>query len=61
GEITGVLTTHYMEEIEALADTVAVMNKGKLFFFGTVEEMKTSTKKESVEEAFVVLVEKEGV
>jgi ABC-2 type transport system ATP-binding protein len=35
-----VLTTHYLEEAEALADRVAVMAKGRLIATGTVEEMR---------------------
>ncbi|HEX3746163.1 MAG TPA: ABC transporter ATP-binding protein [Bryobacteraceae bacterium] len=35
-----VLTTHYLEEAEALADRVAVVAKGKLIATGTVEEMR---------------------
>ena len=35
-----VLTTHYLEEAEALADRVAVIGKGKLIATGTVDEMR---------------------
>lgn len=35
-----VLTTHYLEEAEALADRVAVLAKGKLIADGSVEEMR---------------------
>ena len=35
-----VLTTHYLEEAEALADRVAVINKGRLVATGTVSEMR---------------------
>jgi ABC-type multidrug transport system ATPase subunit len=34
-----VLTTHYLEEAEALADRVAVLSKGRLVATGTVKEM----------------------
>jgi ABC-type multidrug transport system ATPase subunit len=36
-----VLTTHYLEEAEALADRVAVLAKGKLIATGSVEEMRS--------------------
>jgi ABC-2 type transport system ATP-binding protein len=36
-----VLTTHYLEEAEALADRVAVIAKGRLIATGTVDEMRT--------------------
>ena len=35
-----VLTTHYLEEAEALADRVAVLAKGRLIAEGSVEEMR---------------------
>jgi ABC-2 type transport system ATP-binding protein len=35
-----VLTTHYLEEAEALADRVAVLAKGRLIASGTVDEMR---------------------
>ena len=35
-----VLTTHYLEEAEALADRVAVINKGRLVATGTVSEIR---------------------
>ena len=35
-----VLTTHYLEEAEALADRVAVLAKGKLIADGSLEEMR---------------------
>jgi ABC-2 type transport system ATP-binding protein len=35
-----VLTTHYLEEAEALADRVAVVAKGRLIATGTVSEMR---------------------
>jgi len=35
-----VLTTHYLEEAEALADRVAVLVKGKIVTIGTVDEVR---------------------
>lgn len=53
--ITIVLTSHYMEEVEALADCVAVMVKGDVRAVGTVEELKNATGTVSLEEAFVTI------
>lgn len=58
GKITIILTSHYLEEIEALCDRVAVMVKGKIIACGTVEEIKTAAGEEKFEEAFVKLVER---
>jgi ABC-2 type transport system ATP-binding protein len=38
---TIVLTTHYLEEVEALADRVLVIDKGQLIFDGSVEQIKS--------------------
>ena len=37
-----VLTTHYLEEAEALADRVAVLVRGRLVALGTPEELRSS-------------------
>ena len=57
GRITMILTTHYMEEAEALSDTIAVMVKGELKAVGTLEELKQMTGTEKLEDAFVKIVE----
>ncbi len=56
GEITIVLTTHYMEEAEALSDRVGIMKDGKLIAFGSVEELKARAGKDRLEQAFVSIV-----
>ena len=56
GKMTIILTTHYMEEAEALSDRIGIMKKGKLLFVGTKEELYKTTGKTSVEDAFVELV-----
>ena len=55
GEMTILLTTHYMEEAEALSDLVGVMNAGNLIALGTVPELLEKTGTKSLEEAFVAL------
>ena len=56
GKITVVLTTHYMEEAEALSDRIGIMNAGKLIALGTAEELKKQVGAEKFEEAFITLV-----
>ena len=56
GKITIILTSHYLEEIEALCDKVAIMSKGNILCEGTVEEIKNIANEESFEEAFVKIV-----
>jgi ABC-2 type transport system ATP-binding protein len=40
---TVLLTTHYLEEADALADRVAVINKGEIIAEGTPAEIKART------------------
>lgn len=56
GKITIVLTTHYMEEAEALSDRVGMMKDGKLLAIGTPEELKRSVGTDKFEEAFIKIV-----
>ena len=55
-KMTIILTTHYMEEAEALSDRIGVMKDGKLLFVGTKEELFELTKKSNVEDSFIFLV-----
>lgn len=55
GKITIILTTHYLEEAEALADRIGIMVQGVLKAQGTVEELKTLAKTDDFEEAFVTI------
>lgn len=56
GKITIILTTHYMEEAEALADRIGIMKSGELLTLGTADEIKAKTGKEKFEDAFVAIV-----
>lgn len=56
GKTTVVLTTHYMEEAEALSDRVGVMRDGKFLALGTAAELKARTGAEKFEDAFIKLV-----
>ena len=42
GKITIILTTHYMEEAEALSDRIGIMKSGRLLAVGTVDELNAS-------------------
>ena len=56
GKVTMILTTHYMEEAEALSDRIAIMKDGKLCFCGTAEQIKTHADTQNFEEAFIRIV-----
>ena len=59
GKITIILTTHYLEEAEALCDRVAVMAKGKVKATGTPAELKAIAKTDNFEDAFIKIAEDE--
>ena len=55
GKVTIVLTTHYLEEAEALSDRLAVMNGGHLAAVGTAAELMAKAGCDKFEDAFVKL------
>ena len=59
GNITIIMTTHYMEEAAALSDRIGIMKDGKLLAVGTVEELNQKAGTDNFEAAFVSIV-KEG-
>ena len=59
GKVTIILTTHYMEEAEALSDRVAIMKDGKLLICDTADEIKKAAKTDSFEKAFISIVKGE--
>ena len=56
GKMTIILTTHYMEEAEALSNRIGIMKDGKLLFVGSKEELFNRTNKDNVEDAFIEIV-----
>lgn len=59
GRVTVILTTHYMEEAEALSDRVAIMKSGRLLLCASPAEIKARAGTDSFEEAFVRIVKGE--
>lgn len=56
GKVTIILTTHYMEEAEALSDRIGIMKDGKLLVVGTAGELKQMASAEKFEDAFVRII-----
>jgi ABC-2 type transport system ATP-binding protein len=56
GKITIILTTHYMEEAEALSDRIAIMKDGKLLICDTADKIKEVAQTDNFEQAFVRIV-----
>ena len=56
GTVTVILTTHYMEEAEALSDRIAIMKDGKLLICDTAEAIKNTAGTDNFEQAFIRIV-----
>ena len=56
GKVTVILTTHYMEEAEALSDRIAIMKDGRLLMCDTPDNIKAKTCEDSIEKAFIKVV-----
>lgn len=56
GKVTVILTTHYMEEAEALSDRIAIMKDGKLLICDTADKIKETAGTNNFESAFVRIV-----
>ena len=59
GSVTIILTTHYMEEAEALSDRIGILKEGRLLAVGTAAELTARAGTKDFETAFVSIV-KEG-
>lgn len=57
---TIILTTHYLEEAENLAENIAILSSGKLVTLGTKEEIIKKSGKSNFEEAFILLTGEEN-
>ena len=56
GNITIIMTTHYMEEAKALSDRIGIMKDGCLLAVGTVDKLNKLAKTDDFETAFVTIV-----
>lgn len=60
GQMTVVLTTHYLEEAEAMADRIGVMSAGRMVALGTAEQIRQNAGANTLEDAFLALTEEVG-
>ena len=56
GRVTIILTTHYMEEAEALSDRIGIMKNGRLLAMGTAAQLKAQAGTDDFETAFISIV-----
>ena len=61
GSTTIILTTHYLEEAEALSDRIGVMKNGRLLAVGTATELMQKTNTHNFESAFITLVKENHI
>ena len=55
GGLTIFLTSHFMDEVEALCDKICILQKGQAVFYGTVAQAKEKSGCESLEDAYLKL------
>lgn len=53
--LTILLTSHFMDEVEALCDRICILKQGKAVFSGTVEQAKEASRCEKFEDAYLAL------
>jgi ABC-2 type transport system ATP-binding protein len=61
GNITIILTTHYMEEAEFLSDRIGIMKNGKLLAVGTAKALNQQTGSHDFEATFLSIVREDPV
>ena len=57
--LTIFLTSHFMDEVEALCDEICILNKGRPVFYGTVEQAKQQCGCQRFEDAYLMLSDEE--
>jgi len=55
--MTIILTTHYLEEVEALSDHIGIMKNGELLFEGDLVKLYEVSRKSNIEDAFIFITE----
>lgn len=53
GGLTILLTSHYMDEVEALCDRICILKKGQVLVTGTVGELIAQSPHDNLEEAYL--------
>lgn len=58
--LTIFLTSHFMDEVEALCDQICILKKGKTVFYGTVSEAIKDSPCDNFEDAYLWYTDEEG-
>ena len=59
--ITILLTSHFMDEVEALCDTICILKQGEVVFYGTVAEAISSSPHNTLEDAYLWYTDEEDM
>lgn len=59
--LTIFLTSHFMDEVEALCDEICILKNGRAVFYGTVAQAKKQCGCEKFEDAYLALSGEEGM
>lgn len=58
--LTILLTSHFMDEVEALCDQICILKKGEIVFYGTVSDAVKNSRHEKFEDAYLWYTDEEG-
>lgn len=58
-DLTILLTSHFMDEVEVLCDKICILKRGEAVFFGTVQEAITESPFDQLEDAYLWYTEEE--
>ena len=59
GGLTIFLASHFMDEVEALCDTICILKHGEAVFYGTVAEAISGSSKRTLEDAYLWYTDEE--
>lgn len=59
-KITVIITTHYLDEAEALCDRVCIIDAGEILKIGTPENLKKAAKENNLEKVFLELIKQKA-
>lgn len=57
--LTIFLSSHFMDEIEVLCDTICILRKGRVIFYGTVREAIDNSPHDTLEDAYLWYTDEE--
>ena len=59
--LTILLTSHFMDEVEALCDQICILKQGEMVFYGTVSEAVKNSPHDQFEDAYLWYTDEEGI